>query len=44
MKSLILPRAIGYIIPVLFVYKIDFGIKLPTKVDTSLKEETKPNK
>ena len=30
-------------VPLLFFYKDDFGIKLPTKIDMLLNKETKPN-
>ena len=42
MNPLILP-AMALIVPLLFFYKDDFGIKLSKKVDMQLNKETKLN-
>ena len=42
MKSLFTP-ILSYIVPLIFFYKDDFGIKYPAKDDMPLHKETKPN-
>ena len=41
--NLLIPPAIGSIVPLPFFYKDCFDIKLPTKVDMLLNKETKLN-